>query len=208
MKLSESIRKVDVPEAGLAPWKIERFTLTKVDAEKELTRAALRAWSGERYIPVPEGTYTRLKHGDVVVMSDTPSEMRDHRYAIYKAQGKIFVAGLGLGMVVQAMLDKPDVEKVTVVELSEKVIKLVGPHYQERYGDRLDIQQGDALTWTPPRGTHHDPFDVAWFDIWTYKSEDNLEQITKIKRRWHCWAKWRGFWAEGEIRARRERRRC
>lgn len=202
------MRKVDVPEAELAPWKIERFTVTAEDEENEKLRSALRAWSGTLYIPVPAGTYTRLLHGkDIVVMSDTPSEMRDHRYAVRKATGKVFVAGLGLGMVIQAMLDKPDVEKVTVVELSEKVIKLVGPHYQERYGDRLDIQQGDALAWTPPRVTHHDPFDVAWFDIWTYKSEDNLPQITKLKRRWVRWAKWRGFWAEGEIRARRERRR-
>jgi len=200
-----AMKKVDVPEAELAPWKVERFTVNETDSEMKKFRAIKSALNGVHYIPVPQGIYTRLMHGNVVVMSDTPSEMRDHRYVVHKATGKVFVAGLGLGMVIQAMLDKPEVEKVIVVELSEKVIKLVGPHYKERYGDRLDIQQGDALAWTPPKGTHHDPFDVAWFDIWTYKSEDNLPQITKLKRRWVRWAKWRGFWAEDEIRWHRRK---
>lgn len=200
-KVQDLLRKVHVRTGEQGAWKIERFEVSEKDAEMERLHASIQGMQGRRYTPVPAGEYTRLLHGGAVVMSDTPSEMYDHWEPVRRATGRVFIAGLGLGMVLQAVLDKPGVEHATVVELSEDVYSLVAPHYLWKYGpDRLTIVTGDAISWTPPRGTHKNPYDVAWFDIWDDKCSDNLAEITRIKRRWTRWAKWRGFWAEGQIR--------
>lgn len=192
---------VDVPVGVDGNWKIERVNVDNAQAEKNVMFAQIAAYQGRRVLPVPAGVYTQLLHGTELVMSDTPSEMLDHREFVRIATGCVFVAGLGIGMVLQALLNKTAVTHITVVELSKNVIRLVAPHYKARFGsERLSIHQGDAITWTPPKGTHKDPFDAAWFDIWNYKCSDNLDDITKIKRRWSRWAKWRGFWAEDQIR--------
>lgn len=200
------LRQVDVPVGEDGRYCVERFEVSQQDSELERIRAIASVYSGGGCRPVPAGTYSRLMRGGVVVMSDTPAERRDHFEPVRRAEGRVFIAGLGLGMVLQAVLDKSEVQHVTVVELSEEVIRLVGSHYQERYGDRLDIQQGDAYAWTPPKGTHLRLFDVAWFDIWDDLCSDNLPLMTKIKRRWVRWAKWRGFWGEHETRAYLARR--
>jgi len=201
LRVRDLLRQVTVPEGVSGLWRVERFSVSEEDAAAECRRELFQAMQGRRYHPVPAGEYTRLDRGGTVVMSDTPSEMRDHYEPVRRATGRVFIAGLGLGMVLQAVLDRPDVAHATVVELSEDVYRLVAPHYQEKYGpERLTIIQGDAMTWTPPRGTHKDPYDVAWFDIWDAKTGENLAEFTRIKRRWARWAKWRGFWAEADIR--------
>ena len=62
-----------------------------------------------------------------LIMSNTPAEVNDHYKFIQKAQGKVLIGGLGLGMVLKCLLDKKDVMKVVVVEQSPDVIKLL-PH--------------------------------------------------------------------------------
>lgn len=212
-KAKALLRQVDVPLGKDGVWEVSRFTVTKEDAEHENLQAAIQGFQGRRYTPVPMGSYTSLSRaggvlGRTIVMSDTPSEIHDHWEPVYEAKGRVFIAGLGIGVVLQAVLDKPEVKHVTVLELSEQVIRLVAPHYLERYGsERLTVLQGDVFAYTPPRGTHKDPFDIAWFDIWDTKNSGNLADFTKIKRRWSRWAKWRGFWAEAMCRyhARRGR---
>ena len=200
-KPADLIGKVEVPVGASGAWAIQQFTVSDDDAKQEWFRAQVQALQGRRYVPVPAGDYTRLIRDGIIVMSDTPSEMADHAAPVRRATGRVFIAGLGLGMVLQAVLDKPEVEHATVLELSEDVYKLVAPHYLWRYGpERLTIVKGDVMTWTPPKGTHRNPYDVAWFDIWDTKSGDNLDEFTRIKRRWSRWAKWRGFWAEDIIR--------
>ena len=203
-----SFSLVDVPVGVDGDWEIDRIVVDAEGASKSALHAQIAAYQGRREFPVPEGSYTRLRHHSQVVMSDTPSEMFDHAEFLRVAEGRVFIAGLGIGMVLQGVLNKPTVKHVTVVELSENVLRLVAPHYQAKFGrDRLTILQGDATFWTPPRGTHKNPFDAAWFDIWNDKCADNLDDISKIKKRWFRWAKWRGFWAEDQIRAYQRRRR-
>src|SRR3972149_6976915 len=115
--------QVDVPEGTSGNWSVSRFTVSKESAESGRLRAFVSM--SRRY--VPEGTYTQLKRGDEIVMSDTPDEIQDHLNAIRRASGRCLVAGLGLGMVAHAMLRKPGVKHVTIVEKSPDVIKLVGP---------------------------------------------------------------------------------
>jgi hypothetical protein len=181
------IDQVTVPIGERGKWRIEKFTIT--DRGSEL--ATLRSlWQDGRGSICP-GTYTKLVcEGRGIVMSDTPDEMRDHADAVRHARGYVLINGLGLGMVLGAILKKPDVERVTVVELDADVIALVGPHYA---CDRLEIVNASAFDYEPPRGSR---YGAVWHDIWDEICADNLPQMTKLKRKYGRRALWQGCWSE------------
>ena len=183
--------KVDVPEGESNGWKVECVTVTPEDEELEKLRAMIHF--SRRYVPA--GTYTRLLHSGCTVMSDTPDEISDHIFAIGMAEGRVLVNGLGLGVVVQAMLNKPEVEHVTVVELSPDVIQLVAPHYLARYSDRLEVVQANALEYQPPKGER---YTVVWHDIWNDICSDNLEDMHRLHRKYGRYADWQGSWCREE----------
>jgi hypothetical protein len=183
--------QVDVPEGKSGPWSIQRFTVSPKDAEME----RLRAVFGGGGRGVPEGTYTMLSRGGTTVMSDTPDEIRDHREAIRQARGRCLVAGLGIGMVAQAMLNKPEVTHVTIIELSSDVIALTGPWLTEKFPGRVTIIQADILSWTPPKG---EKWDTAWFDIWDNICTDNLAEMKTLSRRFGRRANWKGSWSRSQ----------
>jgi hypothetical protein len=98
--------KVDIPEAKFGRHSVEKFTVGKEDAELANMRSLYSGYGGRTITP---GTYTRLMRGGsifpVVVMSDTPAEIRDHLGIIDEARrrgGDVLVLGLGLGMVTAA----------------------------------------------------------------------------------------------------------
>jgi len=192
MTISE-LYKVDIPEGVCGNWKVEKITVTKED-EKNGRMSAMFAG---HYRFVREGTYTRLKRGNVTVMSDTPDEIRDHYEAIHKAHGLCLVNGLGLGMVAAAMLNKPEVSEVWVVELSPEVIQLVGTVLKGRYGPRLRIIQANALEYKPPKGIR---FDVVWHDIWDTISADNMGDMKLLHRRYGRICNWQESWCRDIVR--------
>lgn len=115
----------------------------------------------------------------VPIMSDTPAEIGEHAHALENATGRVLITGLGLGVIVSALLTKPDVEHITVVEIDRDVIALTGPYYEDN--DRVTIVNQDALTFARNRPTntgwvHPDRrFDYAWHDIWSHISDRNLD---------------------------------
>lgn len=182
------LEKVTIPAGVSGAWKIDHVTVTAEEAKWE----ALRAMRTGRMVPA--GTYTRLRRGHTTVMSDTPDEMRDHREPVMRATGSVLINGLGLGVVLRAILKKPEVTDVTVIEASEDVLGLVQPHYSD---PRLTIVKSDAFTWTPPKGKR---YQVVWHDIWDHITPDNLPQMTKLKRKYGRRADWQGCWAEWQCR--------
>lgn len=182
--------KVGVPEGVSGTWRVEKFEVTEQGASLERICTLMHGGRG-----VPAGHYTRLMRGtgiwETTVMSDTPDEVRDHFQAIYKAMGHCLVNGLGLGVVVQAMLEKPEVTKVTVIENSSDVIGLVGEYYKAKYGDRLEIIMADAFEWKPPKGVR---YDCVWHDVWDGICSDNLGDMEKLHRKYGKRAKWQGSW--------------
>lgn len=188
MKTDELIPNVDVPEGVSGNWKVERFTIEPSDPSLFLFN--LRA--GRR--GVRPGYYTRLMRGSTVVMSDTDAEKSDHREAVRRATGTILLNGLGLGMVLNACLLKPEVQHAFVVEKSEGVIKLCAAHYQQKFGDRLTIIHDDALTFKPPKVR----FGIVWHDIWDYICADNLDEMATLHRRYGRRTDWQGSWGKYE----------
>lgn len=180
-----------VGEAG--EYRIERFVVTG------------KEWQGFTARTVPAGTYTRLMRGETVVMSDTPSEWRDHCGIVAIAEGRVLVAGLGIGMVARALLRKPEVTHLTVVELAPEVIELTAPHLKALYGDKLEVVQGDILEWKPPKDAR---WDCGWYDIWDDISPDNLPDMKRLHRRFGTKVRYQASWARGlcELAERNERR--
>jgi spermidine synthase len=132
-------------------------------------------------------------------MSDTPDERRDHLSAIREAKGHVLLNGLGLGCVLQSCLEKEGVTKVTVVEKEEDVIALVAPHYQERYGDRLEVVHADAFEYKPPKGVR---YGMVWHDIWPNMCADNLPEMHRLHRKYGRRTEWQGSWGRAYIESR------
>ena len=161
-------RLVDVPAGVSGDWKVEKFFAK---------RSASSIMDDLRGRGLPEGEYTRLSNSaEACFMSDTPAEYRDAAWFIREAEGDVLISGLGLGMVVKALLKKPEVTSITVLELSEDVIKLVAPTYAD---PRVRVILADCRKWKADR-----KFDYAWHDIWADVSTDDLPEMQLLRRRY------------------------
>ena len=191
--MTDLIPSVQLPSGKSGPWTVEKFTVTEDGAAMHNLRAMLNRHRGETMIY--PGEYTRLLRGGTIIMSDTPGEKQDHETFVRYAAGKVLIAGLGLGMVTNAVLLKPNVKHVTVVEIDSDVIKLVGPHLPNQ--ERLEVVNADIWEWKPRRGAR---YSDAWFDIWPDICEDNLDEMQALKKRFRTYCKHMGFWSENRFR--------
>lgn len=189
--MKTEIPNVDVPDGVSGNWRVETFTVSEKDVQLHNMCCAFKPGMGRRTIRA--GTYKRLMRGGEVIMSDTDAEKWDHFSAVQNAKGIILLNGLGLGMVLNACLLKPEVERAFVVENSGNVIQLCRDHYQTKFGSRLVIVQADAMDYPPPKGVR---FGMVWHDIWDNICEDNLPQMSTLHRRYGRRADWQGSWAK------------
>jgi hypothetical protein len=185
--------KVSLPARRRGRASVSRYTVTHKRADEINWRIVLhdedRAWAYP-------GRYTGLTVDGIMVMSDEAKEITDHIPFIEKATGRILVTGLGIGMVLQALLCKPEVEHVTVVELSADVLALVSPHYLTMFGgERMSLVNDSAFDWRPPTGSR---FDYAWHDIWPIAFGAYWPEHERLFDRYSAFAteqdSWRGEW--------------
>lgn len=184
---------VPVTEGESGPWRIRSFSLTENDAMWENIKFALRGRRWKDFMVKP-ATYTKLVHQERgVVMSNTPMEVTTNLPFIKRARGRVLINGLGLGMVLRAVLDKPEVTWVTVYEIDQDVIDLVGAAFlKDVDAGRLSIRRGNCLK--------HEPlptefYDIAWHDVWDTISDLNLPEMQALRLKWKervpeqlCWA--------------------
>ena len=191
--------KVNIPEGKSGNWEIRHFTVSEEDEKFGALRGI---FNGGRYTPA--GNYTGLYYRGSVIMSDTPDEIRDHLGFIRQAHGNVLINGLGIGMVLQAVLNKSDVDHTTVIEISPDVISLVAPHYQNKFGDKFTVIQADALEYKPEKGVR---YNAVWHDIWPNICTDNLEEMAKLHRKYGRRCDWQGSWSKELLKyyQRRER---
>ena len=194
--------KVDIPPGEKGKWKIENFEITTAEADSYNLRERCNN-RGLGYRGVEAGKYTRICIANLfndVIMSDTPVEIADHIEAIEKARGQVLITGLGIGVILNACLNKPEVEHCTVIEIEPDVIALVAPHYQKKWGDRLTIVNEDAFKYRPQKGIK---YDMIWHDIWSNICTDNYKEIKTLKAKYRPFKKvggWQGCWVENEIK--------
>lgn len=182
--MRDILERVDLPDMQKGDWKIEKFVVDHIDFSI-ITSGRMHPEKGQ--------VYTRLTRNNHVVMSDTPAEMYDHLEAVQRAKGTCLLNGLGLGMVLKNILKKPEVTKVIVVEISQDVIDMVSPYYND---PRVEFICADALEYQPPKGIR---FQMVWHDIWDDICEDNCETMSKLHRKYGKKADWQGSWGRYEI---------
>ena len=187
--------KVNLPESRSGDWSIEKFTVSEDDAKFHNTRAMFSFGGGGRTIEA--GNYTKLKRGGAIIMSDTPAEVRDHSYFLYKAKGHVLINGLGLGWVVEALFTLKRVKTITVIEKSKDVINLVKQHYynkcpKDKY---IIIVHADALKYKPQKSQR---YGAVWHDIWDNICGDNVEDMKKLHRKYGGRTDWQGSWCRAE----------
>jgi hypothetical protein len=178
--------KVSIPEGHSGDWRVVNY-----EARPDPLNTIRLGEQGRNYVP---GTYTGLFHGTELIMSDTPDECSDHLDAIHSATGTVLINGLGLGVVLQAVLRNPDVVHVDVVENSADVVTLVAPSYQDQ---RVLVHRADAFDIQWPTDAR---WDTVWHDIWPDISDEHVPQMNKLRRKYAGRCRWQGCWAEYMMR--------
>jgi predicted membrane-bound spermidine synthase len=130
---------------------------------------------------VREGKYVRLFVGGSLMMSNTGMEKRTNLRIRKYAVGNVLIAGLGLGCILEEVLNNPNVKSVTVIEKYQDVIDLIAFHYQN---EKLTIICADIFDWKPEKGQ---VFDTIYFDIWPDICTSNLVEIKKLHMRGRFW---------------------
>lgn len=194
-----------IPEGEKDNIRIEHFTVTRADSNHTKIRACMHP---EEYVPA--GKYVRLFVDGAVMMSDTPMEQNSNYDILYRANGHVLIAGLGIGMILVPLLTNPDVKSVTVIEKSAVVAELVGKgKFPNKH--KLEIIVADIFTWKPSQGF---TYDVMYFDIWENICTDNLDEIRKLKRKFSKHVNkenpkwWVGAWKEDHLKHNRRREKA
>lgn len=187
--------KVTVPEGKVGKAEIEHFRVSESQAKLANLQMMVH---GQGRRSIPPGCYTGLKVNGVMVMSDTPAEIGDHIYFIGRATGRVLLNGLGIGMCLQALLRKPEVEHVTVVELEADVLALVAGHYLALFGGaRLTFVHADAFAWQPPKGL---VYDAVFHDIWPFIQGDFYPQYKVLHRKYAKRSHYQESWCHNWVR--------
>lgn len=114
---------------------------------------------------IPCGKFIRLTHRGSVVMSDTDMEKRTNLAFVRNAHGKVLIGGLGIGLIILAVQDKLDVEKITVIEKNREVIDIVAD--QLPLNEKVEIVNADVFEHIPA-----EKYNTIYMDIWNYINED------------------------------------
>ncbi len=163
----------------------------------ELRRVSVPAGVSGPWCVEQRDGHTQLCFGEHVVMSDEPFELETHRQPVLEAKRlsphtslggiDVLINGLGLGMIVQAMLSIRGV-RVTVIEKSADVIKLVAAHYDRL---QLTVIHADAYEWEPPSDRR---YAVVWHDVWPSIRSDNLVGMLELERKYRGRCSWQESW--------------
>ena len=115
-------------------------------------------------------------------MTITPNEVETMREPIAKCRGRVLTLGLGLGYFAFHASEKPEVERVVVVERSHDVIEIFKTYLLPQFpnADKIEIVEADAFEYMEkdmPRGK----FDYVFADLW-HDASDGLEMYRKLKK--------------------------
>lgn len=189
-----------VPEGECGQAEVSHFTVGDEDARFHNLRTAFIQNTGG---PIKTGTFCRLSVNGSLLMTDTPAEARSNYEVVRRSHGHVFIAGLGLGMILHPILEKEEVESVTVIEVYQDVINLVAPTLT---GGKLTIICANAYEWKPPKSQK---FNVIYFDIWGDTSTDDLVDMARLHQRAKFWLdrsdddRWMSSWRRDELKHRK-----
>lgn len=211
-------RLYDMYEAG----ETERFALRKKVRKQESIPLLFQLMAGIResdrtpaerkQMHLPDGKYVVLQAlpGQEVIMSDTPMEQKTNTKVVEKAQGDVLIAGLGIGLILHPILQKPEVNSVVVLEKERDIINLVLPNLQ-RCADlpcakKLSVVHADVYSKDTTDLLQGSFFDVIYFDIWNTVSSVNYPEMLKLDNLYRPFRRtkksWMGAWCKDQCRRR------
>lgn len=133
-------------------------------------------------------------------MTLQPNEMVTTWPAIKEARGRVLTYGLGLGYFAYHAAEKPEVESVTVVDLSADVIELFQKHIlpQFPHKEKIRLVNQDAFAFADTKMAGN--FDFVFGDIW-HDAGDGRDLYLRMK----AWEKKYpdirfSFWLEDTIK--------
>jgi hypothetical protein len=196
--ITDPYQKIEIPDGVAGVAKIENFEITEHEVEVARMRACFRRRTNPYDYPPQAGKHVRLFVGGEVMMSDTEMEKASNREFVRMAKGDVLIAGLGIGLIIWPVVNKPEVTSVIVVEKYPDVIKLVSPHVQH---PKLSIANADIFEMKTKQ-----MFDTIYFDIWPTISTDNLDEMATLNRKFARRLRpggWRGSWMEDSLKYQR-----
>lgn len=163
---------------------VKPFQLTHRQVQHIKMRDAINGRSWQSIGLKHDHTYIGFYRQGNIWMSDTPMEKRTNRPVINHAAGDVLILGMGMGLVLPPLLQAPEIQSITVIEVDEQVISLVLPQLQKHYTtDNLNIIHGDGF-----HPEKHLPknarYDYIWFDIWQNICADNWEEIKMLQKKY------------------------
>jgi hypothetical protein len=133
------------------------------------------------------------------IMATNNHERRSNAEFLLRAHGDVLVGGAGLGMVLLAAEQRPEVRSITCIEIDHEIIELVSSRLPLK---KTRLVRGDVFEWTPPAGT---VYDVAYFDIWNHPDSPGVfPDMQHLRERFRPYLNrenpeaWLGCWEEVE----------
>lgn len=176
-------KMVDIlPEGAKGEFSVSHIELSEKTVEFEKMVANVHGRMMEVY-GLKAGKYVKLTRGksgfgQEIVMSDTWMEQHTNEEIVSKANGRVLIAGLGIGLILLPIQSKLDVTSITVVEANQEVIDLVKPHLS--LNSKVEIVRGDIFEWLPQKG---EKYDTIYFDIWSNICGDYWPQVKNLHAR-------------------------
>ncbi|MBQ2719559.1 MAG: hypothetical protein IJF73_05775 [Clostridia bacterium] len=161
-------RAVRLPHKKSGRWELRTQVLRPCEA---FVRDDFRVLSDGRMLPslgffMEEFPYPAVLEGGREWMTLMPNETVTTLPAVRAAHGRVLTFGLGLGYFAFHASEKPEVESVTVVELSADAVALFRENILPLlpHKEKVSIVLSDAFDFldTMPR----DAYDFAFADIW------------------------------------------
>lgn len=121
------------------------------------------------YNGVYAGNYARLTDKELhqCVMSNTQMEQYTNAEFVNNAHGRVLIGGLGIGMILLAIQDKPEVSEILVVEKYQEVIDLVRD--QLPLNEKVTVVASDIFEYVP-----EGKFNTIYLDIWNNANDRQL----------------------------------
>jgi hypothetical protein len=148
-KIEEYNSQIQVNEIG-------KYKILKRDGLKGIIDGYLYEKEGEVNTEIPE-----LIGEEKIWMRISPKEIQGSYEFIKMAQGRIGIAGLGLGYIVQEISKKDEVKEIIVYEVSQDVIDLYNSNFKDN--KKIKIIHEDAFK------AKGEQFDFFFSDIYEYK---------------------------------------
>jgi hypothetical protein len=155
------IDKIEEYNAQIKVHEIGQYKALKREGFKGIIDGYLYEKEGEVNTKIPE-----LICNDKICMRISPKEIQGSYEFIKMAKGRVGIAGLGLGYIVQEISKKDEVYEIVVYEISQDVIDIYNSNFKNN--EKIKIIYGDAFK------AKGEKFDFFFSDIYEYKLSLNV----------------------------------